>query len=185
MSQSDTHVEVVAATKHWLLSAVIGLNLCPFAKSVYAKEQIKYVVSAATTDEQVLEELESELSALYESDPLRHDTTLVIVPQRFEDFLEFNYFLTRAGRLLKRMRLVGVFQIASFHPQFQFGDREADDIENYTNRAPYPVLHLLREDSVEKAVDAFPEASAIYERNQAVLRDLGHDGWARLNILRK
>lgn len=181
MKQSDSHGNVLAATKQWLLSAVIGLNLCPFAKSVYVKEQIKYVVSAAATDEQVLEELEFELSALYESDPAQHDTTLLIVPQHFEDFFEFNYFLTRAGRVLKRARLVSVVQIASFHPQFQFGDREANDIENYTNRAPYPILHLLREDSVEKAVAAFPEASDIYERNQALLRSMGHDGWARLN----
>jgi len=171
--------EVVAAVRHWLTRAVIGLNLCPFAKSVHVKDQVRYVVSQATDDADVLDELERELRLLAEADPEQIDTTLLVVPHALGDFLAFNDFLYFADRLLGSLRLDGTLQIASFHPQYQFEDTAPDDIENYTNRAPYPILHLLREDSIARAADAFPDAADIYERNMETLRELGHDGWLK------
>lgn len=169
--------EIVDATRHWLTRAVIGLNLCPFAKAVYVKEQIRYVVSEARSFDDVLADLEKELKHLADSDPEKVDTTLLIVPHALEDFAEYNDALHFADTLLKQLRLEGELQIASFHPDYQFDDAEPDDIENFTNRAPYPIFHLLREASIERAVDAFPDAANIYERNMATLRRLGLDGW--------
>ncbi|QEZ45995.1 DUF1415 domain-containing protein [Cupriavidus oxalaticus] len=171
---------VIAATRHWLERAVIGLNLCPFAKSVYVKEQVRYVVSTATEAPDVLDELERELRLLDETDPAEIDTTLLILPRAVADFLDYNDLLYFADRLLGSLGLAGTLQIASFHPQYQFADSEPDDIENYTNRAPYPILHLLREDSIARAAAAFPDAADIYERNQATMRRLGHAGWRRV-----
>ncbi|WP_175906666.1 DUF1415 domain-containing protein [Burkholderia seminalis] len=176
-TRPESHDDILAATRHWLARAVIGLNLCPFAKSVYVKEQVRYAISDATTLEDALAELETELRALDAADPRQVDTTLLIFPQAFADFVDYNDALFFAERLVQQLRLDGVLQIASFHPQYRFEGSEPDDIENYTNRAPYPILHLLREDSIARAVDAFPDASAIYEKNQETLRRLGHDGW--------
>ncbi|MBO4119953.1 DUF1415 domain-containing protein [Cupriavidus gilardii] len=178
MSPSEQQT-ILDATRHWLTRAVIGLNLCPFAKSVHVKEQIRYVVCEATDAEALLDALEAELKALAEADPARIDTTLLIVPRMLADFADYNDFLYLAERLLDSLGLSGVLQIASFHPQYQFAGTEADDIENYTNRAPYPILHLLREDSIERAVEAFPDAADIYERNEETMRRLGHEGWRR------
>ncbi len=169
--------KVIADTRHWLLRAVIGLNLCPFAKSVYVKEQIRYRVSTATDADGVLADLQEELQALQASDPARIDTTLLIVPGALDDFLDYNDCVRRAERLLKKLRLKGVLQIATFHPQYQFRDKQADDVENCTNRAPYPILHILREESLDRAVQAFPDAADIFERNEATMRRLGHEGW--------
>lgn len=171
---------VVAATRHWLTEAVIGLNLCPFAKAVHVKDQIRYVVSHATDMEGALTDLETELQTLMAADPDAVDTTLLIVPHALGDFLDYNDCLFFADRMLKQLRLEGIVQIASFHPQYQFEDSQPDDIENYTNRAPYPILHLLREDSIERAVQAFPDAEEIYERNQETLRRIGLVGWNAL-----
>ncbi|KWA70350.1 peptidase [Burkholderia ubonensis] len=173
----DAHDAILAATRHWLARAVIGLNLCPFAKSVYVKDQVRYAISEATTLEDALADLETELRRLDAADPQQVDTTLVIYPHAFAEFLDYNDALFFADRLVRQLKLDGVLQIASFHPRYQFDGTEPDDIENYTNRAPYPILHLLREDSIARAADAFPDASAIYERNQETLRRLGHDGW--------
>ncbi|KWR89767.1 DUF1415 domain-containing protein [Cupriavidus sp. IDO] len=170
---------VIAATRHWLERAVIGLNLCPFAKSVYVKEQVRYVVSTATEAPDVLDDLERELKLLADADPAQIDTTLLIVPDALADFIDYNDLLYFAERLLGSLRLEGTLQIASFHPQYQFSGTEPDDIENYTNRAPYPILHLLREDSIARAAAAFPDAADIYERNQETMRRLGHEGWRR------
>ena len=177
MNSTQNDAGTLSAVQHWIARAVIGLNLCPFAKSVYIKEQIRYVISLAASEHEVLGELERELVLLADADPVKIDTTLLIVPHLFDDFLTFNDFLKRTSRTLKRTHLNGVLQIASFHPAYQFADRDEDDIENYTNRAPYPILHLLREASVANAVAAFPDAAAIYERNQETLRRLGHEGW--------
>jgi hypothetical protein len=171
---------VVAATRHWLTEAVIGLNLCPFAKAVHVKDQIRYVVSHATDMEGALTDLETELQTLMAADPDAVDTTLLIVPHALGDFLDYNDCLFFADRMLKQLRLEGIVQIASFHPQYQFEDSQPDDIENYTNRAPHPILHLLREDSIERAVQAFPDAEEIYERNQETLRRIGLAGWNAL-----
>lgn len=172
--------QVIAATRHWLERAVIGLNLCPFAKAVHVKQLIRYVVSAEQTPDALLDELEKELALLSEAEPERIDTTLLIVPQQFDEFLDFFFFLNEAEALLKRMQLEGVLQIASFHPQFEFAGNDPDDISNCTNRSPYPTLHLLREASLDRAVAAFPDAADIYERNIETLEKLGHEGWDNL-----
>lgn len=172
--------EAIAATQAWLARAVIGLNLCPFAKAVHVKDQIRYVASTAADEDGVAADLERELHLLADSDPAVVDTTLIILTQALQDFGDYNDFLGRADRLLKRLRLRGVLQIASFHPDYQFADTEPDDIENCTNRSPYPILHLLREDSVARAVDAYPDPDDIYERNQDTLRRLGWEGWRKL-----
>ncbi|MFB9122351.1 DUF1415 domain-containing protein [Paraburkholderia dipogonis] len=177
---AESHDAVVAATRHWLTEAVIGLNLCPFAKAVHVKGQIRYAVSDAVDMEGVLTDLETELQTLVAADPDALDTTLLIVPQALAAFLDYNDCLFFAERMLKQLRLEGVVQIASFHPFYQFEGSEPDDIENYTNRAPYPILHLLREDSIERAVQAFPDAEEIYERNQETLRRIGLAGWNAL-----
>ncbi|MDH6150000.1 MULTISPECIES: DUF1415 domain-containing protein [Paraburkholderia] len=177
---AESHDAVIAATRHWLTEAVIGLNLCPFAKAAHVKGQIRYAVSEAHTLEAVLTDLEAELQTLVAADPAAIDTTLLILPRAFDDFLGFNDCLFFADRLVQQLRLEGVIQIASFHPHYQFEGSEPDDIENYTNRAPYPILHLLREDSIERAVQAFPDAEEIYERNQETLRRIGLAGWDAL-----
>ena len=173
---------VVAATVRWLERAVIGLNLCPFAKAVHVKGQIRYVVSEATTPEALAGDLQRELELLAEVSPERVDTTLLIHPQVFSDFLDFNDFLEVADGIVEELELDGLLQVASFHPQFQFEGTEPNDISNYTNRAPYPMLHLLREDSVERAVAAFPDELAIAETNIGTLEKLGIDGWKALGI---
>ncbi|SAL00137.1 DUF1415 domain-containing protein [Caballeronia ptereochthonis] len=177
MTDGSTRDEVIAATQHWLTRAVIGLNLCPFAKSVHVKKQIRYVVSEARGVEDLVVELAEELRLLKETDPETVDTTLFVTPRAFADFADYNDALFFAERLLDQMGLGGELQIASFHPQYRFEGTEPDDIDNYTNRAPYPIFHLLREASIDRAVDAFPDASDIYERNIDTLRRLGHDGF--------
>jgi hypothetical protein len=156
------------------------LNLCPFAKSVHVKQQIRYAVSMAVDEEAVVADLERELRLLGDTAPAVIDTTLIILPNALADFHAYNEFLAAGDRLLKRMRLRGIVQIASFHPDYQFADAGPDDIENYTNRSPYPILHLLREESIERAVEAYPDPAAIYEHNQETLRRLGLEGWRRL-----
>lgn len=176
----EAHAAIIAATEVWLERAVIGLNLCPFAKAVHVKKQIRYVVSAAVTPEQLLAELLDELQRLSDTSPEQVDTTLLIHPYVLTDFLDFNDFLDVADAAVEELDLVGQLQVASFHPQFQFADTEPDEIGNYTNRAPYPTLHLIREDSIARAVAAFPDASDIFEKNIATLEQLGHAGWAKL-----
>jgi hypothetical protein len=174
--------QIVAATRNWLEKAVIGLNLCPFAKAVYVKEQVRYVVSNATTPEALLETLMDELQLLSDTDPEVTDTTLLIHPFVLGDFLDYNEFLDVADAAVEDMQLDGELQVASFHPQYQFAETDINDISNYTNRAPYPILHLLREDSIERAVEAFPEAAEIFDKNIATLEKLGHDGWDKLDV---
>ena len=169
-------------TVRWLERAVIGLNLCPFAKGVHGKGQVHYVVSSATEGAQLLQELGDELKALAEISPEERDTTLLMAPACSPDFLDFNDFLELADQLLNALDLEGVLQIASFHPAFQFGGTTVDDVTNCTNRAPYPTLHLLREDSIDRAVAAFPEAETIYERNMQVLEEMGAEGWQALDV---
>ncbi|MGB4228003.1 MAG: DUF1415 domain-containing protein [Candidatus Dechloromonas phosphoritropha] len=172
--------EVIAATQGWLERAVIGLNLCPFAKAVHVKRQIRYAVTGAQTADELLAELEHELQILAATDPEMLDTTLLIHPEVMGDFLDFHFFLAEADAAIRRLELDGVIQIASLHPQYEFAGSDADDIANYTNRAPYPTLHLLREASIDRAVAAFPDAADIFERNIETLRRLGHEGWCRL-----
>ena len=170
----------IAETRAWVRRAVIGLNLCPFARAVDAKDQVRYVFSEATDAETLLATLVVELQRLADTDPALVDTTMVIHPRVFADFEDFNDFLELADAAVEDLELDGVLQVASFHPRFQFADTEPDDITNATNRSPYPTLHLLREDSVDRAVAAFPEAEAIFERNMATLERLGSPGWDAL-----
>jgi hypothetical protein len=173
---------VVQDTRRWLERAVIGLNLCPFAKAVHVKAQIHYAVSTATTPRELLDDLGAELDSLVAMDASSRDTTLLIVPGCLQEFLEFNDFLATADRLVRKRGLEGVIQLASFHPGYQFEGTEAADVTNCTNRAPYPTVHLLREESIARAVESFPQAEAIYESNMQTLRRLGPEGWAALDV---
>ncbi len=179
-----TDEKVIAATKLWLERAVIGLNLCPFAKAVHVKNQIRYVVSSAATHEDLLRDLMRELEVLAETPATNIDTTLLIYPYVLTDFIEYNNFLDVADAALEDIDLEGELQVASFHPQYQFAGTQPDDIENFTNRSPYPMLHLLREVSVIQAVSAFPEAEKIFDKNIETLRRLGHAGWNDLGLVK-
>ena len=170
----------IAATRRWVERAVIGLNLCPFAKAVYVKQQVRFVLSDASTPEALLEELAEELILLRDADPEQVDTTLIVHPDVLIDFLDYNDFLDNADAAVEALDLQGVIQVASFHPDYQFAGTMPDDISNYTNRSPYPTLHLLREDSVSRAVDAFPDADSIVDRNIETLDKLGMEGWRKL-----
>ena len=174
------HGLVLSRMTDWLERAVIGLNLCPFAKAVHVKGQIHWVISDAVEDADVLSKLEQEIKVLQGLSPDVRDTTLLVLPLAFADFHDFNAFLSRAQRLLKTLRMGDEFQMASFHPRFVFAGTDDDDISNATNRAPYPTLHVLRQSSVDRAVAAFPQAEAIFEANIRTLEALGPQGWARL-----
>jgi hypothetical protein len=171
---------IIAAMQRWLDRAVIGLNLCPFAKAVSVKRQIRWVVSSARSEPGLTRDLIAELNFLAGADPAEVDTTLIIHPLVLQDFRDYNDYLAVAESTVAQLELEGVLQVASFHPGYQFADSGPDDIENYTNRSPYPALHLLREDSVTRAVQAFPDAASIFENNMETLRALGHGGWKRL-----
>jgi len=179
---TDMNTLEIADTVRWLERAVIGLNLCPFAKAPHVKGQIHYVVSQAKGLEGLRDELIEQLQAMAALSAEARETVLLIVPQMLHDFLEFNDFLDEADGVLQELDMEGEFQVASFHPQFQFAETEPDDITNFTNRSPYPTLHLLREESIDRAVEAFPEAETIYETNMATLEKLGLKGWKDLDV---
>lgn len=181
---TTTNDRTIAETKLWLERAVIGLNLCPFAKAVHVKNQISYVVSSATTQEDLLRDLMRELEILAETPAENIDTTLLVHPYVLTDFIDYNDFLDVVDAALKDMDLENVLQVASFHPQYQFAGMQPDDIENFTNRSPYPMMHLLREESVAQAVLAFPEAEKIFDKNITTLRCLGHAGWNDLGLVK-
>jgi hypothetical protein len=170
----------IAATREWLERAVIGLNLCPFAKAVHVRDQVRYVVSDACDEQSLLADLLHELRGLADADPELVETTLLIHPHVLGDFLDYNDFLEVADAAVSELDLDGELQVASFHPDYRFADTTPDDIGNFSNRAPFPTLHLLREASVDRAVAAFPDAGSIYERNIDTLRRLGHAGWRAL-----
>jgi hypothetical protein len=172
--------DAIADTRAWFEKAVIGLNLCPFAKAVQAKDQIRWVLSAATTPTALLQDLVTELQQLAAADPAVTDTTLLVHPGVLGDFLDFNDFLGVADAALADLGLEGTLQIASFHPRYQFAGSAPDDMGNFSNRSPHPTLHLLREDRIERAVAAYPDAEAIYGRNIRTLEKLGFEGWRRL-----
>jgi hypothetical protein len=174
--------QVVQDTQRWLERAVIGLNLCPFAKSVHVKGQVHYAVSQADNPKDLLVDLIHELNGLVALDAIARDTTLLIAPDCLNDFLDFNDFLAEADQALVDLDLDGVLQIASLHPLYQFAGTAVDDVANFTNRSPYPTLHLLREDSIDRAVAAFPDAESIYEVNMRTMERLGHEGWTALDV---
>jgi uncharacterized protein len=171
---------VVAATRAWIEQAVIGLELCPFASGPYLNDRVRYCVSAQRSSAGLLEELFHELQVLRDADPLTCETTLLIHPHVLADFLDYNDFLGECDAAVAELGLYGELQVASFHPRYQFSGTRAEDIENYSNRSPYPMLHLLREASVARAVASFPAVDQIGETNIATLRRLGHEGWRRL-----
>lgn len=172
----------IADTRRWLERAVVGLNLCPFAKAVLVKGQVHFAASAAEDVQGVLEDFGRELEDLVALPARERDTTLLVIPHGMEDFLTFNDLVARAGRIVRKRRLEGVVQVASFHPRFVFAGAAEDDLGNWTNRSPWPTLHLLREESIDRAVAAFPDAAAIYEANIETLRRLGPEGWASLDV---
>jgi hypothetical protein len=172
----------VADTRRWLERAVIGLNLCPFAKAVMARQQVHFAVTEADEAQGILGAFERELDALLALDARERDTTLLVITGGMADFLTFLDLVSRAERLVRKRRLEGVIQVAHFHPRFVFAGAEEDDITNCTNRAPHPTLHLLREASMDRAVAAIPDAAAIYEANMEVLRRLGSEGWEALGV---
>lgn len=167
-------------TRRWIERVVIGLNLCPFAKAVVAKGQVRIVVSDASTEDALLHTLGEELLLLRDTAAAELDTTLIVHPDVLTDFHEYNDFLDQADALLDSLELTGDIQVASFHPDYQFADTDLDDAANNTNRGPYPILHLLREDSVSRAVEAYPEPDAIIERNITTMTELGNDGFRTL-----
>ena len=183
MNSPDMSTEaVIAATQSWLQKAVIGLNLCPFANAVHIRQRIRYAVSEASTIDDLLDDLERELKTLATTAPETVETTLLIHPRIFTDFLDYNDFLERADEFVEEFGFAGELQVASFHPQYQFAGTEPDDITNYTNRSPYPILHLLRESSIDAAIAAYPETENIYLRNIETMRKIGLSGWAALGL---
>jgi hypothetical protein len=172
--------EIIAATKVWVERSVLGLNLCPFAESPYRGGRVRFVVSEKRSAAELLHDLHSELRLLAAANPLQWETTLLIHPWVLTDFMEYNSFLAVCDASVAELGLEGELQVASFHPQYQFQGSHPEDIENYTNRSPYPMLHLLREASVERAVAAVGDTEEIYLRNMRTLRALGHAGWQRL-----
>jgi hypothetical protein len=180
LGENAIDMNAVEDTRLWLERAVIGLNLCPFARSVHVKAQIRWVESAAVDTGQLREDLLRELELLAASDPQRVETTLLIHPGVLAGFLDYNDFLDVADAAVESLGLAGVIQVASFHPDYQFAGTAPEDVENLSNRSPHPMLHLLREASIARAVAAFPDAASIYERNIETLRQLGFEGWRRL-----
>ena len=170
----------VAETRAWLEHVVIGLNLCPFAKAVAVKGQVRYAVTGATDAAALRESLRAELARLSEADAAEIDTTLLICPRALPDFEDYNDFLDEADALLAEMELDGVIQVASFHPDYRFADADPEDVTNATSRSPWPMLHLLREDSVERAVAAIPDPQEIVDANIRTLHRLGPEGWEAL-----
>ena len=179
---APSNTDILCAMRHWVDKAVIGLNLCPFAKAVQLKGQVRYVVSDARTADALLSDLKAELEFLRGTPPEQTDNTLLIHPNVLQEFFGFQTFLARADAAVRKAKLDGVIQVASFHPEYQFADTAPDDLGNLTNRAPYPTLHLLRETSIEQAVKTYSAAETIYERNQATLNTLGRAGWEKLGI---
>lgn len=182
MSLPFSEQTVIEHTQFWLEKAVIGLNLCPFAKAPHVKGLVRIAVSHAKHLDGFLEDLDAELARLLATPASELETTLLVHPALFDDFLLFNDMLDIAEAVILEHNAQGVIQIAPFHPRFQFADTDENDISNYTNRSPYPTLHLIREESIEKATQAFPDAAAIFERNIALLNQMGHEGWQKLGI---
>ena len=181
-SDIPAEAQVIADTRLWLERAVIGLNLCPFARAEYVRNRIAFRVTEAMTPEALLTELEVALRELMAVEPSKIETTLLIHPRVLQDFLDYNEFLGEANALLSRMDLEGVVQIASFHPRYQFAGEDPGDMSHFTNRSPFPMLHLLREASIERAVGNGEDAATIVARNLKTVRGLGPEGWRRLGL---
>jgi hypothetical protein len=179
---SEAESIAIEDTQRWLMQAVVGLNLCPFAKAVVTKNLVRYRVCLSTEPADVLNMLREELQHLSSADETLLDTTLLIAPNLLPDFLEFNAFLSDCDEVLLDLNLEGVLQIADFHPHYTFAGEDPQGMSHFTNRTPYPTLHLLRESSIDKAVAAYPDAALIFERNMALLEKMGREGWAALGL---
>lgn len=178
-ASTESHIgKITRETRAWLEAFVVGLNLCPFARSELQQDRVRIVVSAATDDSELLERMGAEIQLLDETPSVA--TTLIVHPAVLIDFHDYHQFLPRANRLLKSQGWKGVFQIATFHPDYQFASTEQNDTENYTNRSPYPMIHILREASLERAIDSYPEVDDIPARNIALMNDMGHDKLRKL-----
>ena len=171
MEPSDE--KVVSATIAWLERFVIGLNLCPFARAIHVKNHIRYVVSHARKSSVLLEDLRQELLSFAGCSADQVDSVLLIHPHALNDFANYSGFLELCNLLIAELDLEGVVQIASFHPDYQFAENEAEDVTNYTNRSPYPMLHLLRESSVTRALESFPNSENIVNRNISLMKAMG------------
>ena len=167
----SSHAQIISQTTHWLENVVIGLNLCPFAKKELIKDRIRFEVCDSSDEEALLLKLNQELEFIFANDDI--ETSLLILSNILQSFEDYNQFLDIADALIQQMDFEGEFQIASFHPDYQFADTEFDDVENYTNRAPYPILHILREASLEKAIDSYPDVDNIPAKNIALLKEMG------------
>lgn len=172
------NTEIAHSVRQWLESLVIELNLCPFAKRELVKDRVRFAVTPAATEDELLQALHDELQLIEQDDAI--ETTLLIHPQVLQDFADYNQFLNAADSLLAGMQLEGVIQIASFHPDYQFGGTEPDAAENYTNRSPYPLLHLLREDSLERVIADTLDVAEIPVRNIALMNEMGREKLQRL-----
>ncbi len=179
---SEAERITIEDTQRWLMQAVVGLNLCPFAKAVVTKNLVRYRACLSTEPADVLTLLREELQHLASTDELLLDTTLLIAPRLLPDFYEFNAFLSDCDDVLLDLNLDGVLQIADFHPQYTFAGEDPQGMSHFTNRTPYPTLHLLRESSIDKAVTAYPDAALIYERNMVLLEKMGREGWEALGL---
>jgi uncharacterized protein len=179
-SEQSSPAAIESLTRNWLEKAVIGLNLCPFAKAPYAKNLVRFVVSNAQTENALMSSLACELALLKTSSRSTVETTIIIHPLVLSDFYDYHFFVSEAERFLAREDYEGIFQIASFHPQYQFAGVSPDDPTNNTNRSPYPMLHILREDSVSEAHDSKQDAQRITERNCATMTSLGNAGYTDL-----
>ena len=179
---SEAERITIEDTQRWLMQAVVGLNLCPFAKAVVTKNLVRYRVCLSAEPADVLNMLREELQHLSSKDEALLDTTLLIAPHLLPDFFEFNAFLSDCDEVLLDLNLEGVLQIADFHPHYTFAGEDPQGMSHFTNRTPYPTLHLLRESSIDKAVAAYPDAALIYERNMALLEKMGHEGWKTLGL---
>ena len=168
---------VIAATRKWVERAVIGLSLCPFAHAPFRDGRIRFVHTRVATQAALADVLADELERLSHASRDEIETTLIVHPGVLGDFLDYNDFLDVADAIVAEMELDGVIQVASFHPQYQFEDTAPDDITNFSNRSPYPTLHLLREESVDEAVATHPDTESIPARNIATMKKLGRDGW--------
>jgi hypothetical protein len=169
---------ICAITRRWVETVVVGLELCPFAARELEAGRVRFAASRATTESALLEDLAAELQRLDDEGSI--ETTLLIHPAVLQDFLDYNDFLDAADALLEKRNRVGIYQIASFHPDYRFADSAPDAPENATNRSPLPMLHVLREASVERAVDRHPDPDGIPERNIARMRALGATRLAEL-----
>lgn len=179
-AEPSTEDPTILATRRWLEQAVIGLNLCPFARAPYIKQRVRFRVSLATDEDQLVADLAEELGLLAAAEPDAIETTLLIHPHVLQDFYDFNDFLEIADATLQALGLEGELQVASFHPDYQFADSAPDAIENCTNRSPFPTLHLLRESSIDRAIEVIEDTDEIYRRNIETLRGLGWEGWKKL-----